>query len=75
MHTTDFVVHIDETLNQTALESIEDGIRHSPGVISAGHSPERPHLVQVIYDTEATRMVNIVQEVRQHGLHAQAVAL
>ena len=75
MHTTDFVVHIDETLNQPALESIENDIRHGKGVISAGHRPDKPHLVQIVYDTEETRMAEIVQEVRQHGLHAQAIGL
>jgi len=75
MQTTDFIVHIDESLNQPALESVENGIRQSRGVVSAGHRVDRPHLVQVIYDSDATRMADIVQDVRQHGLHVQAVGL
>ncbi|MEQ1592392.1 MAG: hypothetical protein ABL892_08390 [Thiobacillaceae bacterium] len=75
MTTTDFLVHIDETLNQPALEAIENGIRQGKGVTSAGHRPDKPHLVQVVYDSDATRMADIVEEVRHHGLHAQAVGL
>lgn len=75
MQTTDFIVHIDETLNGSALASVEDDIRKSAGVMSAGHRPDTPHLVQVIYDSDETRAVEIVGDIRQRGLHAQAVGL
>jgi hypothetical protein len=75
MQTSDFLVHIDETLNQPALEAIEDDIRHGNGVVSVGHRFDKPHLVHVIYDSDTTRMAEIVADVRQHGLHAQAVGL
>ena len=75
MQTSDFLVHIDETLNQPALEAIEDDIRQGKGVVSVGHRFDKPHLVQVVYDSDATRMAEIVQDVRQHGLHAQAIGL
>ena len=75
MQISDFLVHIDETLNQPALESIEDDIRRGRGVVSAGHHAHTPHLVQVLYDSDQTRMAQIVGEVRQHGLHAQAVGM
>jgi hypothetical protein len=73
MQTSDFLVHIDESLNQSALEAIEDEIRHNNGVVSVGHRFDKPHLVQVVYDSDATRMAEIVADVRQQGLHAQAV--
>lgn len=75
MTTTDFLVHIDETLNQPALEVIENSIRQGKGVTSAGHHADKPHLVQVVYDSDTTRMADIVEDVRQRGLHAQAVGL
>ncbi len=75
MQTTDFIVHIDETLNAPALESIESDIRQSKGVVSAGHRSDKPHLVQIVYDSDSTCMVEIVEAVRHHGLHAQAVGL
>lgn len=76
MQTTDFIVHIDETLNAPALESIENDIRqNNKGVVSAGHRSDKPHLVQIVYDSDTTRMAEIVEEVRHHGLHAQAVGL
>lgn len=75
MQITDFLVHIDETLSLSALEAIEDELRHDYGVMSAGHRSDQPHLVQIVFDSDAARIADIVQNIRQHGLHAQAVGL
>jgi hypothetical protein len=75
MQTTDFIIHIDETLNAQALESVENDIRQSRGVVSAGHRFDKPHLVQVVYDSDSVHMSAIVEEVRGRGLHVQAVGL
>ena len=75
MQITDFLVHINETLSPSALEAIEDELRHDYGVMSAGHRSDQPHLVQIVYDSDAARITDIVQNFRQHGLHAQAVGL
>jgi hypothetical protein len=75
MSPTDLFVHIDETLNLPSLEAIEQDIQHGKGVASACHRPDNLHLIQVIYDSDETRMAEIVQGVRHHGLHAQAIGL
>ena len=75
MQPSDFIVHIDETLNPSVLEAIEEDIRHGNGVASACHRPDNPHMIQVVYDSDETRMAEIVEGVRQHGLHAQAIGL
>jgi hypothetical protein len=75
MQTTDFLIHIDETLNAPALESIENDIRQSRGVVSAGHRSDKPHLVQIVYDSDTIHMTEIMEKIRHHGLHAQAVGL
>jgi hypothetical protein len=75
MQTTDFLIHIDETLNDPALEAIENDIRQGRGVVAAGHSADSPHLVQIVYDSDETRMATIMEDVRQHGLHAQAIGM
>jgi hypothetical protein len=75
MQLTDILVHIDEPLSQSALETIEADIREGRGVAAASHQPGNPHLVQVVYDSDQTRMSSIVQDVRGHGLHAQGIGL
>ncbi len=75
MQTTDFLIHIEETLDRSLLESVEGDIRQSKGVLSAGHRADKPHLVQVVYDSDTGTMAGIMGDVRHHGLHAQAIGL
>jgi len=75
MQTTDFMIHIDETLAEPQLEAVEDSICHTHGVLSAGHPAGKPHLVQICYDSDTTRVSTIIGELRHQGFHAQAVAM
>ncbi len=75
METIDFLVHIDETLNESELEVIEDSIRDGTAVAAASHQANNPHVIQVIYDSNMIHANDIVQAIRDHGVHAQAVGL
>lgn len=75
METIDFLVHIDETLNESELEVIEDSIRDGKAVAAASHQANNPHLIQVVYDSNMIHANDIVQAIRDHGVHAQAVGL
>ena len=75
METIDFLVHIDETLDESELEIIEDSIRDGKAVAAASHQANNPHLIQVVYDSNMIHANGIVQAIRDHGVHAQAVGL
>lgn len=75
MQTIDALVHIKESVDPLTLEAVEDDIRNSPGVLATSHFKDTPHLVQVVYDSDQTQLANIVENFRQHGLHAQGVGL
>lgn len=75
METIDFLVHIDETLNESELEVIEDSIRDGKAVAAASHQANNPHVIQVVYDSNMIHANDIVQAIRDHGVHAQAVGL
>lgn len=75
METIDFLVHIEETLSETALEAIENSIRDGKAVAAASHQASNPHIIQVVYDSNMTHAADIVQAIRQHGVHAQAVGM
>ncbi|MBT9567948.1 MAG: hypothetical protein IV085_06585 [Thiobacillus sp.] len=75
METIDFLVHIDETLDESELEVIEDSIRDGKAVAAASHQASNPHLIQVVYDSNMIHASDIVQAIRDHGVHAQAVGL
>ncbi|MHB1083393.1 MAG: hypothetical protein ACYCZA_00920 [Thiobacillus sp.] len=75
METIDFLVHIEETLSESALEAIENSIRDGKAVAAASHQASNPHIIQVVYDSNVTHAADIVQAIRQHGVHAQAVGM
>ena len=75
METIDFLVHIEETLDESALEAIEQSILDGKAVAAASHQASNPHIIQVVYDSNATRASDIVDAIRSHGVHAQAVGL
>ncbi|HEY9097259.1 MAG TPA: hypothetical protein VIN38_00165 [Thiobacillus sp.] len=75
METIDFLVHIDETLDESELEVIEDSIRDGTAVAAASHQANNLHVIQVVYDSNMIHANDIVQAIRDHGVHAQAVGL
>lgn len=75
METIDFLVHIDETLDESALEAIEDSIRDGKAVAAASHQASNPHIIQVVYDSNLIHANDIVQAIRKHGVHAQGLGL
>lgn len=75
METVDFLVHIDETLDESALEAIENSILDGKAVAAASHHADNLHIIQVVYDSNLTHASDIVQAIRRHGVNAQAVGL
>ena len=75
METIDFLVHIEESLDESTLEAIEQSILDGKAVAAASHQASNPHIIQVVYDSNATRASDIVDAIRSHGVHAQAVGL
>ena len=77
MNTTlnEIVVHINESVDETMLDTLEQDIRRYPGVVSVGHQHRQNHLMVVVYDSEVARASNILHNFRERGLHAQLVGM
>lgn len=75
MNTNEIVLHVDESLDEDTLHSLEEGIRHDAGVISVGHNPHQSHMIMVVYDSDATRAASLLHTLHERGLHAQVVGL
>jgi len=69
------VVHIDESLDEDALHSLEEDIRHGEGVISVGHNTGQSHMLMVVYDSESTRASTLLHSFQERDLHAQVVGM
>jgi hypothetical protein len=69
------VVHVNESLDEDALHSIEEGIRQEAGVVSVGHNPDKAHMIMVVYDSDSTRASDLLHALSQRGLHAQVIGM
>lgn len=72
-HIADVMVHVNETLDEDTLHSLEDEVFDHVGVVAVGHNPQHPHLLMVAYDSEVARPSNFLGPIRGRGLHAQLV--
>ena len=71
----DIMIHIDETLEHSALESIRDAILDQDGVGSASFHDEKPHLMIVMYDPEQMNSHSLLETVQGKGVHAELIGL
>jgi len=69
------VLHLEETLDDEALRRLEDDVRRDPGMVSVGHSPEKAHMIMVVYDSDSTRASNLLHRPQERGLHAQVAGM
>lgn len=72
---SDVIIHVNENLNERALQSLEDAIREDRGVVAIGHNPKRPHLIMLAYDSTVARSTSVMHQFQKRGLHAQLVGL
>ncbi|MEA3276655.1 MAG: heavy-metal-associated domain-containing protein [Pseudomonadota bacterium] len=73
MYSGDIVIHIDETLDEQRIHDLERALGDEPGVVSACVHEKRRHLMLVDFDAEEVQPSNIVQSVRNRGLHAEMI--
>ncbi len=71
----DVIIHVNENLNERALQTLEDAIREDWGVVAVGHNPKLPHLMMLAYDSTVARSNSVMHQFQKRGLHAQLVGL
>lgn len=75
MSLSDFVIHIDESMNEFDMNDAEEAVTDCPGVVSAHFSSRHPHLMIVAYDPERGRSTRALNAIRSLGLHGQMIGL
>ena len=71
----DVTLHIDENLDAQDRTRIEGNLRSINGVVSVHNPDERPHLVVVEYNPEATSSQAVLNCVTAEGVHAELIGL
>ena len=71
----DVTLHVDETLDSTALTDLDTAIRKIDGVVSVHVNPDRPHLFILEYNPAKVSSEQLLDSVKVRGLHAELVGL
>jgi hypothetical protein len=74
-HLSDVIVHINETLDEATIDTLEQGLRQDKGVVSVGHRPGQNHLLMVVYDADNAHPSSFVHRFQERGFHAQLVGM
>lgn len=67
---SDFMVHVQKSMDMKERETVEDHVRAHACVISASIPPQTPHLMLVVYDSDCASAGQILSHVRDQGLDA-----
>ncbi len=70
---SDVTVHIDETLEPSALDTLRQDVSRLQGVRHIDASDSRPHLMVVKYDHRETDSTQILSSFFSHGYHAELI--
>jgi hypothetical protein len=72
----EIVVHINEIVDESMFDALEQGIRRDRGVVSVGRgAANQDHLMVVVYDSEIARASDILHNFQERGLHAQLIGM
>ena len=68
---TEVVVHINEELNKQHRENLSVQVNNLNGISTVLMSDQKPHLMRVSYDPQAINSKQVLEGVKNTGLHAQ----
>jgi type III secretory pathway lipoprotein EscJ len=68
---TEVVVHINEKLNKELRESLSEKVSELDGIVSANVNDQNPHLMHVSYYPETAKTLQVLECVKNNGVHAQ----
>ncbi len=71
----DIIVHVDENIDHDHREALTDKVRGVSGVVAVRLDDDKPHLMIVEYDPDAIKAIDVLNSVKEDGVHAELVGL
>lgn len=68
---TEVVVHINEELSKEHREELSENLSHLSGISTVLMSDQKSHLMRVSYDPKAINSLQVLEGVKNTGVHAQ----
>lgn len=69
----EIIVHIDEKLSKPNIAELENLLSKEHGIDKVHVNPTRQHLMLVDYSPESVNMMQVLDYVKNKGVHAQLV--
>lgn len=70
---SDITVHIDETLDVSTIQDLQDELGRMEGIEHIDSTTRHPHLMVVKYDHDRMNSNTILSEFTNHGYHAELI--
>ncbi len=74
-HCADILIHINESLDDASIHDIERDISMIEGVYSVCTYENTRHLMLVDYDPGCVASQELLDKMKNHGLHAKLIGL
>jgi hypothetical protein len=71
----DIIVHVDENIDHDHREALTERVRGVSGVVAVRLDDTKPHLMIVEYDPDAIKAIDVLNCVKEDGVHAELVGL
>jgi len=71
----DVTVHIDETLDENRRGDLVEKVRGQTGVVGVGYHEQKPHLMTIEYNPDATNSTDLLNFIKGQGVHAELIGL
>ncbi len=71
----DVTIHIDKDTDEDTRNNVENGLRIIDGVTSVHMPKDKPHLIVVEYNPEATSSSHLLTMVKELAGHAELIGL
>lgn len=68
-------LHIDEDTSHDERESFRNVLLAMDGVMAAAYHDEKPHLMLIEYNPDATNSIEFVNAAKVHGRRAELIGL
>lgn len=75
MHLAEVLIHVNENLDDSGQNELEEQLRSVEGVVAPRFSLERDNFLFVSYNTDQVTSSSLIKKVRENGLRAQLVGL
>ena len=75
MNSPEVLIHINENINKSKKDKLEEQLNSLDGVIKPKFSQEKEHLLFVSYDSDTINATKLLNKIKENNFNSQLVGL